>query len=266
MEMHLVMVTPHMAGEWLATQHDNRRLKDFKVAEWAHEMAEGRWKPIPQPIMFDQFKRLIDGQHRLTAVVRSGATVQMWIAYNVPGDLRRYVDSGTPRSAADVLQMEHGVTSRVAVAATAKSVLLYESAPDAIWNSKAVVGKQEIIDEVVMHADQYATSVAMGLAATRTTASGIYLTRNSYAALWVLVQRHGSVDLWNEWHEGVSTGAMLTPGDPRLSLRNARGTRWGGGQSSVLACIKTWNAYVKNEPLQKIYASSSRYLPMPEIL
>jgi hypothetical protein len=224
MHMTLEEITPQAAAELLASQVGNRRIKPEKVAEWTSDMQAGRWQPIPQPIMIDLDGRLIDGQHRLTAVVRSQSTVLMWVARNVPGQMRRYVDGGVTRTAADVLRMEHGVTNQISAQASVKLVISYQRMPNIIWNgSNAKVGKQPIIDEYLTDPDTYQQAVACGNVAGKSVGPGLWLTRTSYAALYVLVHRYSATpDLWDEWHRGVRTGEELSAGDPRLLLRSAR--------------------------------------------
>lgn len=69
---HRVLVTPEMAREWLeATNIDNRIIRKKVVARYATMMRNGDWKPTHQGVAFSA-RRLIDGQHRLSAIVASG--------------------------------------------------------------------------------------------------------------------------------------------------------------------------------------------------
>lgn len=267
MEMSLEEITPHRAADLLAKQAPNRRIKLGKVHEWAADMKAGLWQPIPQPIMLNPDGQLIDGQNRLSAVVQSGCTVEMWVARDVPQELRRYIDGGTSRTAADVLSMEHGARNSRNLQAIANLVLRYERHRDTVWSSRDTIGKQRVIDEYLADPEVYQDAFAAGQSASKNTGSGLWLTRASYSALRVLVERHSPTsDLWDGWHQGVSSGADLSYGDPRLTLRSARssfvGTR---GQYSLLACIKTWNAYVSGAELKMLKVGSPKYLPMPKI-
>ena len=267
MHMALEEITPQAAAELLANQVGNRRIKLEKVAEWTADMKAGHWQPIPQPIMIDPDGRLIDGQHRLTAVVRSQSTVLMWVARNVPGQMRRYVDGGVVRTAGDVLRMDHGVTNQVAAQASVKLVVGYQRMPNVVWSGASRVGKQPIIDEYLTDPDTYQQAVSCGNLARKSIGSGLWLTGTTYAALYVLVHRYSATpDLWDEWHRGLSTGAGLPSGDPRLSLRSSRrvGPTYSAGQFGLMACIKAWNAYVGGRDVLAMRVGP-RYLPMPKV-
>lgn len=267
MKIELETVTPSKAQQWLSKQMDNRNVRWPQVKQWSEDMKRGEFPAIAQPLMFDTLGRLIDGQHRLHAVIAADRPVSMFVARDVPPEHRRYIDGGIPRSAADVLHMEYGVASRNHVVALAVLLSQYRLYPDKAWTQAHRPSKQAIVDDVIKNQDEYEHATRLGDQATRTTPSGLWLTRTGYAALAVLVQRDSDfADLWDTFHEGVSTGAGLTRGDSRLALRSASApNRRYKPQWALLACIKSWNAYAADESLAKIYTGSAVYLPMPEV-
>jgi hypothetical protein len=268
MEMKQEEITPQRAADLLAKQVPNRRIRATKVDEWAADMSAGRWRPIMQPIMVNLDGLLIDGQHRLSAVIKSGVTVSMWVAYGVPDEHRRYIDSPTARTAADVLGMEYGARNQTQIQAMATTVLRYEQYPDTPWTRHNDIGKQRIIDEYNADPESYADAVNVAQRGTKHCGTGLWLTRGSYGSLHVLVHRYSpTADLWEQWNLGVETGADLKYGDPRLTLRNSkRNSQSGGrGQYNLLACIKAWNAFVRGDDLKQLKVGSPKYLPMPKI-
>ena len=58
----------------------------------------------PQPIVFDENGNLADGQHRLTALVKSEVdSVKIHLRCGMPARLREHIDRGIPRSLCDVV-------------------------------------------------------------------------------------------------------------------------------------------------------------------
>ena len=95
-------IDPEMAELYLSTMERNRVLTKKKVLEYAKHMASGTFYLHHQGIAFDQDECLIDGQHRLQAVVRSGCTVQMTVTRNVNSlQAKMTIDSGKRRNASD---------------------------------------------------------------------------------------------------------------------------------------------------------------------
>lgn len=104
-------VEPDQAQKWLECNVANRTLRPSRVKEYASAMQEGRWLYTADPIRFDLDGKLIDGQHRLMAVVKSGCTVEMHVVRGLAPEAQDAVDTGVIRTAADALKVrgfKHG--------------------------------------------------------------------------------------------------------------------------------------------------------------
>jgi hypothetical protein len=102
MRTETIAVTPAMAEHWLERNHDNRPLRYHKVKEWARAIADGRWRLTHQGIAIDEAGNLLDGQHRLSAIVETGATVEMLVTFDAPRATFTQIDTTLPRSVRDV--------------------------------------------------------------------------------------------------------------------------------------------------------------------
>lgn len=118
-------ITPKRAAELLSLNLKNRNLRRSVVDRYAKDMAAGRWKFDGSPIRISVEGVLIDGQHRLTAIIESGVTLPMMVIYDLPADVRDSIDTGAVRSAADVLHF-NGFSDSHALAATARIIMLRE--------------------------------------------------------------------------------------------------------------------------------------------
>ncbi len=92
----------------------NRNISERRVDYYTDAMRAKQWQLTHQGIAFDDRGYLIDGQHRLWAVVRSGMTVPMVVTRGVPSsncglakplDL---IDQGFTRTIAHSLVISHG--------------------------------------------------------------------------------------------------------------------------------------------------------------
>lgn len=115
-------ITPEIAREMLKCNTRNLPVRQTHVDYLASEMSAGRWQLTHQGIAFDG-DVLVDGQHRLLAVVQSGATVEMWVFGDVPLEVQAMVDKGRIRSVADELSHFDGVEHAKAKAAACRAVL-----------------------------------------------------------------------------------------------------------------------------------------------
>lgn len=97
------VVTPALAKQWLEKNTNNRNVNFAKVKKMAKDMREGHWDTTHQGIAIATDGTLVDGQHRLMAVVESGVTVRMNVTFNAPKS--QHIDSGNSRSMANRVQM-----------------------------------------------------------------------------------------------------------------------------------------------------------------
>ncbi len=112
----IVEVTPQIALEWLAKNKVNRPLKRMTVDIYTRYMSTGLWREdTAETIKFGIDGFLRDGQHRLHAVVKSNTTIKFLVAYDLPNDIFTVLDTGTKRTAGDVLSAE-GIKSGAKIA------------------------------------------------------------------------------------------------------------------------------------------------------
>lgn len=105
-------VDPAQAFRWLDGNTHNRPASQQHVERLARDMKAGRWRLTHQGIAFDTTGLLIDGQHRLWAIIEANVTVTLRVFYNEPADNRHVLDTGERRSNLDVLSIT-GVAGEV---------------------------------------------------------------------------------------------------------------------------------------------------------
>ncbi len=100
----LIEITPAIAKSFLERNIDNNRtIRPGAIEKIAADIVNGRWDHrICNPIRFDREGRLIDGQHRLLAVIRAGIAVMMWVEREVES---LHIDEAQRRTVADTLTM-----------------------------------------------------------------------------------------------------------------------------------------------------------------
>jgi len=89
-------------------------------------MKAGLWRDTFMPIQFSDKGRLIDGQHRLQAVVDSGCVISAWVAFGAKDETFAFIDIGKKRTAADIFAI-NGVKNQNVIAAATKWIWFYEN-------------------------------------------------------------------------------------------------------------------------------------------
>lgn len=101
----LCVVDPPLAQELLKSNWVNRSLRPSHVKFLASMMRDGVWQKFhPAGVLVAEDTHLLDGQHRLQAVVQSGCSVWMTLHVADSKDVKRFVDIGIIRRLYDVYQ------------------------------------------------------------------------------------------------------------------------------------------------------------------
>lgn len=120
-------VTPAMAEEWLGKNGGNRNVRDAKVKMLAADMRDGNWLLTGEAIKFDWTGRLIDGQHRLLAIISANASIRILVARGLVPEAQHVLDTGAKRSAADALRMAGEHSNQGVVAAAIRLLAAHQS-------------------------------------------------------------------------------------------------------------------------------------------
>lgn len=99
-------VTPQQAELWLEYNNieTNRNITHSRIRRYTSDMLNGKWG-LGQPLMFTESGTLIDGQHRLSAVVNSGVDVEFVILRGYDKSALLFIDTGKSRSTANIARV-----------------------------------------------------------------------------------------------------------------------------------------------------------------
>lgn len=102
----LVDVTPEQAAIWLELNTNNRPIRELYVKQLAGAMARGEWVVNGDVIRFSSDGgTLLDGQHRLWAIVQSEVTIQTFVVWGVDPAAMETIDRGKSRTLGDTLKL-----------------------------------------------------------------------------------------------------------------------------------------------------------------
>jgi len=124
MKTEVRLITPLVASEMLKKNSKNRSLNDSHCNYLTQQMNSGQWLFDGQPIRFSNSGTLLDGQHRLNAVVKSGKTIEFLIVTGIESSAFKVMDTGKNRNGADCLSIL-GVEYSAEVSACARMVINY---------------------------------------------------------------------------------------------------------------------------------------------
>jgi hypothetical protein len=256
------VITPEVAKEWLDKNTNNRPISQGRVELYAEDMRNGRWTgENGQTIVFSSTGELMDGQHRLSAIVASGKSQRMLVVRDVRKAAFDTIDNGRARTPGDILALE-GIKNSTLVASIARSAYLYIAGYSQRSSS---VSRIELTDFVT--ANPYIIEVAAKLKHHK-----VKFWNAAIGAVIFLGNMDGKYST-NVSHflEGLSTGTNLNKNDARYALReweiNQR-THKGKivrQEAAFAAAARAWNAWVTNRDLvaiKSINNSDRKNLPI----
>jgi len=104
-DAQLVNLTPRLARLLLTRVGDNRKPKRATIQRYAQVMLNGQWKLTHQGIGISTRFEVIDGQHRIYAVIESGKTIEILAMRGVSQDAILVLDNGVGRTDADSIRI-----------------------------------------------------------------------------------------------------------------------------------------------------------------
>lgn len=120
-------ITPEIANDLLQTNKSNRHIRDRRVDQYARDMETGNWHPVGEPLAITPEGRLLNGQHRLLAIVKADKAVDLPVMRNVPKHFQDSMDHGLKRGFSDILKLHYGEQNVSPLSAAVKQVHQYRA-------------------------------------------------------------------------------------------------------------------------------------------
>lgn len=237
-----VVIDPIWAELILEKNGRNRPLSHPRIARYSRALTAGRWNFTGDAIQIDWNEDLLNGQHRLHAIVLSGISMQVNLVTGLPPESQRFMDQGRARSAGNQLAVE-GMSSATQIAAIVKIYLAWTGG-QLTSEAKGVLGAtDEIVEYAHEHKDELQRAVTLADRARKhirvmTGATGAV----AYKAL--MLDHEAAEEFFNI----LAHGANLEFGSPILTFRNhvmkLRTTRVHRTSAEmVFLLVITWNAW-----------------------
>lgn len=205
----VVTITPEIATNYLNKNPKNRNMNMRTVSSYARQMKNGSWQMNGESIKLDENNQLIDGQHRMSAVVKAGIPVDMMVTFGIPTDAIKTIDTGKPRSNADHLRI-HGFNGDLNVIAAA--IRIINDFTDGKYQEKhEKLTPTEVIEFCEKHSGVFHSL-------ERVPTGDKFLPRSIAVGLHYVFSKHNAARA-EEFFAQLSSGANLSPKSPVLALR-----------------------------------------------
>lgn len=148
LESGFYSISPQFASVILQKRNeDNRPMSEKKLAQNVADIKSGSFQVNGETLIFDKEGKLLDGQHRLQAVLLAKQAIVSNVCFGVEPKAKMSIDQGKARSTGDVLGL-HGMKNANAVASVARHVISYYRNDGTTFGRAGNVTTAEIVDEM----------------------------------------------------------------------------------------------------------------------
>jgi hypothetical protein len=256
----LTTITPTMARKFLEKNTMNRPLNKNNLAFLKKEIGNDNYFVTGESVKIAKDGTLLDGQHRLQAIVETGKAVKMFLIENLEKDSFKYMDTGRTRAASDVLAIE-GHKNASSLAGIVKFVIGYNKGNLSSDKTKGIITNSEVSDFVEKHLNSLTDSYEFGFGKGRKLIQGKLVSAMHYV-LKKIDEKDADMFI-----ERLVDGTGLTKGHSIHQLREVfvhdkRNTKKLPQRAKISLIIKSWNLmrtkktvanlkYDKRDPLPK---------------
>lgn len=119
-----MIITPDIARMMLENNIGNRPVSKDTVECYARLMLNNEWGITPDAIGFDVNGRLINGQHRLMAIIKSNMAQTFFVVDDLPINSFSVTDEGKKRTASDILFIGRNIKNCTTMASIIRSYIV----------------------------------------------------------------------------------------------------------------------------------------------
>lgn len=241
-------ITPEMAKEYLTHNTRNRKIVAAHVDAIARDIRAGNWMMNAQPICFARDGRLLNGQHRLSAVLQAGEAIEVPVMRGLPEEAYATYDIHAKRGP----QLGAAFDSfgdKPLVAAAAVLLWKHELKPSGIRNAKPTPA------EVMKIVEQHPRLLEMRTFGRKMIEFG----RGSVLAYAAYCIERDDPELGKVFLERFETGADLPRGHLILELRKRmqimRRERTSQ-EEQLKELLGAWARFKENPDLERLKRAS----------
>lgn len=221
-----LLIGPAEAKYLLQFNVRNRKMKDYHLNALSNDMnGKSKWSPDKspwiynaQPIEFDVNGNQINGQNRLTSIVKTGKIIPMKLFINVNSEAFKVYDTGSNKNATAVLT-KLGVKNPAMIAKTTKMYDAYRTgkgfSENVVKQARRSMSNEDVYNT---HINDPMIAESVKFAKKYTKGFNKVLSSSDISGFHRILSQKSLEDA-NLFIEKLCTGLDLELGSPILSLR-----------------------------------------------
>lgn len=265
-----VEITPEMAMQILQTNIRNRTMNKHLVLFYAEQMKKGLWKFNGESVIISDGNVLLDGQHRLAAIVKSKTTQTSIIVRNIDGAAFDTIDVGKNRTGGDMLSTLSVKNANKKNSYIVSYFQLLNKNTDIVNNSSGAgkLSKAETVREYTSNPDFWDNIDSI---ATRMYFKLRLLSNSSiggYSAFLIKNKKHSEekvMSFFNQLFFDTNIENSTIPLLREKLLKNITGQYKLTTKFKHALIVKTWNCYISGKELKVLHFNTEKE-QLPEFI
>jgi len=262
------VITPVIAKKMLEGNTDNRKLRKTRVEQYADAIKRGLWDIQNDAITIAKTGKLLNGQHRLSAIIEADMPVTCLVLRGVDESTYASIDAGLSRNLNDALLAATGAGVNVShISPIAKMMVAFDCGLNIFdTNAMALVQRQDVVDYYEKNNEMLEWAKNLGAKADNAV-GGI---RTAWGVFCVLAASKHGRDKVEEFVNLVTDGVGLKPGDAPLALRNwlsrQRAHQRSATRTNIATYIANFNKWMVLEKISVVRPYSGTWENFPEVV
>lgn len=272
-------ITPGVAKKYFARNHpNNRTIAEAKVASYVKLIRNDEWQLNGESIKFAEDGTLLDGQHRLKAIMIAGKSIKTLVVRGLPTESVHTMDQGRKRTLASNLQFM-GIKSATMKASVLRWLYRFDNGPTFMRSRNPET--TEALEQLDLWTPE---RVAEGCNAVKNV-NGIqphwlHFLRALYIVTDAEVREAGEevIEARDLFFRKINTGAPMRSEDPVALLReylrdwSANASNQGrralhfGRARPMFYAIKAWNDHFEDKTRRIFRMNQGEEWPIPYYL
>lgn len=254
-------ITPSIAKKWLEQNTFNRGIQSKVIEQYAQDMEAGRWNMTGDPIKFAKTGEMLDGQHRLLAIIKTGMPQNLAIARGLDKEVFYQLDKGKKRSFHDVLAINEYSNTAITAATVRLCYIYHKTKFEGFKNATPLVHNYDILMRFLDRNKSIKKSIKNQISLGRN-----FMIPDSILATFHWILKQIDEDKANDFIFKMTTGLELHRGDPIYVVRRKiEQIRRQGAllrrQEYMNMMAQGWNAFIKKEPLHGLVVKTGADVP-----
>lgn len=153
------------ATAMLEGNFQNRSPRKSTIAKYATQMLSGQWQLTTEPIVIAKNGRLLNGQHRLMAIVKSETVIDFLVIRNVDESVFKSIDRGMTRTFSDATGVDRKLSEVAKLACISLEAMGNPSDSSVMRVAEKISAYHSRLMEAAPASAKFFSSVPMRLAA-----------------------------------------------------------------------------------------------------